>query len=223
MDETSAAFTIGLWAGRLFIVAVGLGLLALGLHRKRSGRSAGGWIAAGILVALLGVTTTALQVVDEKTRDEAAGPPAVEDTSVPQVFGTCEEAASALQSSLDQLVVEGEAGRVDAMRSATFTMLRIPGDNPTCFDPAIVEEFAKVSATDPDNEGLDYSRIDEECWLVARDAATIKNFASGFGQAVPQQAERVLAGLTVLSTNEPACLSADDATEMAEDARAAWG
>lgn len=222
MDETSVAFTTGLWAGRLFIVGVGLGLLALGVHRKRSGRSADGWIAAGILVALLGVATTALQVVEDSS-DEAAGPPAVEDTSVPQVFGTCEEAASALQSSLDQLVVEGEAGRVDAMRSATFTMLRIPGDNPTCFEPALVEEFEKVAAADPDNEGLDYSRIDEECWLVARDAATIRNFASGFGQAVPQQAERVLAGLSVLSTNDPACLSAEDAAEMADDARATWG
>ncbi|MEG9225445.1 hypothetical protein [Aeromicrobium sp. Sec7.5] len=222
MDDTSAAFTFGVWMGRLLIVGVGLALLAFGILRSRRDQGgAGGWIAAGVLVALLGTATAAIQVVEDRSTD-GLGPPAIEDTSVPQVFASCDEAIAAVQASLDQVVVEAEAGRVAAMRSATFTMLRIPTDNPTCFDPTVVAEFESISAAKPDDENLDYSSIDEECWVVARDAATLTNFAAGFGQGVPDLAERVLSGLTVLSETDPQCLSTKDAAEMADQAREAW-
>lgn len=220
VDQTSAAFVFGEWVGRLFFVGLGLALLAFGLARRRKHGGADGWIIAGTVVTLLGVVTFGLTIVD-RSRD-VAGPAPIKNTSVKQVFGTCDEATSALTSGLEQVVAEGEAGHVDAMRTTTFTMLRIPADNPTCFDPAVVSDFEGIAAADPDDEGLDYADIEEECWLVARDAATLTNFAAGLGQAVPAEAERVLNGLTVLSRDDPECLSAEDAAEMADDARDAW-
>lgn len=220
MDQASAAFVVGEWIGRLFFVGVGLALLVFGLDRRRTRGGADGWIIAGTVATLVGIVTFGLTIVD-RSRD-VAGPPPIEDTSVEQVFGTCEEAMSALASRLEQLLAEAEAGRVDAMRSSTFTIVRIPTDNPTCFDPSVISESEAIAAADPNDEGVDYADIDEECWVVARDAATLTNFASGFGQTAPADAERALTGLTVLSTNDPDCLSAEDAAEMADDARAAW-